>query len=231
MFPGLHDVPKLERVLERSMMACLLGLFRTERLAREMSAVTRVIDILKEETKKKNTQRIWFMGWSWYEAERQTEPISCRKTDTSTFPDTNSHPSRSVEATDRLLCKCWLHFIVKSDPTLNYLPNRVCEKELNHFCSEACLRHRALHCTRGWERNWKNSPQLLVVRVDLQVAEFCIFSALTGSEDNPALHKGLLWPIKDMQRAYLKQQHTSPGQTNLWHTPSASLEGKINTLQ
>lgn len=29
------------------MMACLLGLFRTERLAREMSAVTRVIDILK----------------------------------------------------------------------------------------------------------------------------------------------------------------------------------------
>lgn len=31
------------------MMACLLGLFRTERLAREMSAVTRVIDILSRE--------------------------------------------------------------------------------------------------------------------------------------------------------------------------------------
>lgn len=57
MFPGLHDVPKLERVLERSMMACLLGLLRTERLAREMSAVTRVIDILKEETKKKKTPK------------------------------------------------------------------------------------------------------------------------------------------------------------------------------
>lgn len=31
------------------MMACLLGLFRTERLAREMSAVTRVMDILRRE--------------------------------------------------------------------------------------------------------------------------------------------------------------------------------------
>lgn len=29
------------------MMVCLLGLLRTERLAREMSAVTRVMDILK----------------------------------------------------------------------------------------------------------------------------------------------------------------------------------------
>lgn len=29
------------------MMACLLGLLRTERLAREMSAVTRVMDILQ----------------------------------------------------------------------------------------------------------------------------------------------------------------------------------------
>lgn len=53
MFPGIAvisstNVPKFERVLERSMMACLLGLFRTERLAREMSAVTRVIDILKQ---------------------------------------------------------------------------------------------------------------------------------------------------------------------------------------
>lgn len=44
-------VPKFERVLDRSMMACLLGLFRTERLAREMSAVTRVIDILQQGTR------------------------------------------------------------------------------------------------------------------------------------------------------------------------------------
>lgn len=55
MFPGIAVisstyVPKFERVFERSMMACLLGLFRTERLAREMSAVTRVIDILKQRT-------------------------------------------------------------------------------------------------------------------------------------------------------------------------------------
>lgn len=35
------------------MMACLLGLFRTERLAREISAVTRVIDILiKKKTRE-----------------------------------------------------------------------------------------------------------------------------------------------------------------------------------
>lgn len=40
--------PRLERVLERSMMVCLLGLLRTERLAKEMSAVTRVMDILEE---------------------------------------------------------------------------------------------------------------------------------------------------------------------------------------
>lgn len=57
MFPGNAvmsslNVPKFERVLERSMMACLLGLFKTERLAREMSAVTRVIDILKQELRK-----------------------------------------------------------------------------------------------------------------------------------------------------------------------------------
>lgn len=38
--------PRLERVLERSMMMCLLGLLSTERLAREMSAVTRVMEIL-----------------------------------------------------------------------------------------------------------------------------------------------------------------------------------------
>lgn len=41
-------LPRLERVLERSMMVCLLGLFRTERLAREMSAVTRVMEILQD---------------------------------------------------------------------------------------------------------------------------------------------------------------------------------------
>lgn len=41
-------LPRLERVLERSMMVCLLGLLRTERLANDMSAVTRVMDILKQ---------------------------------------------------------------------------------------------------------------------------------------------------------------------------------------
>lgn len=125
--------------------------------------------------------------------------------------------------------KHWL-YSTGIDPILRFLPNRVCEKGPNHFCL-ACLRHHTLNRRRRWEWNWKNSQQLLVVWVDLQVAEFCIFSAWRESEDSPALHKGLLWPIKDMQRAYLKQQHTSPGQTNLLHTPSASLRGRINTLQ
>lgn len=39
-------IPRLERVLDRSMMALLLGLLRTDLLASDMSAVTRVIDIL-----------------------------------------------------------------------------------------------------------------------------------------------------------------------------------------
>lgn len=43
---GGSCVPKLERVLERSIKAFLPGLLRMDRLAREMSAVTRVIVIL-----------------------------------------------------------------------------------------------------------------------------------------------------------------------------------------
>lgn len=41
------SLPRLERVLDRSMMALLLGLFKTDLLASDMSAVTRVIEILK----------------------------------------------------------------------------------------------------------------------------------------------------------------------------------------
>lgn len=44
--PHLNSLPKLDRVFERSIIALLLGLFRTDLLAREMSAVTLVIDIL-----------------------------------------------------------------------------------------------------------------------------------------------------------------------------------------
>lgn len=39
-------------------------------------------------------------------------------------------------------------------------------------------------------------------------------------------HYGLL---RTCRGAYLEQQHTSPGQTNLLHTPSANLGGQINT--
>lgn len=49
--------PRLERVLERSMIMCLLGLLRTERLAREMSAVTRVMEILKHQAGRKSGVR------------------------------------------------------------------------------------------------------------------------------------------------------------------------------
>lgn len=44
--PHLNILPRLDRVFERSIIALLLGLFRTDLLAREMSAVTLVIDIL-----------------------------------------------------------------------------------------------------------------------------------------------------------------------------------------
>lgn len=50
--------PRLERVLERSMMMCLLGLLRTDRLAREMSAVTRVMEILGGRVKSQGS------GWA-----------------------------------------------------------------------------------------------------------------------------------------------------------------------
>lgn len=39
-------LPKLDLVLDLSIIACLLGLFKTERLASEMSAVTLVMEIL-----------------------------------------------------------------------------------------------------------------------------------------------------------------------------------------
>lgn len=44
-------LPKLERVLDLSMMALLLGLLRTDLLASDISAVTRVIDILQHDEK------------------------------------------------------------------------------------------------------------------------------------------------------------------------------------
>lgn len=44
----LSCIPKLERVLDRSIKAFFPGLLRTDRFAREMSAVTRVIVILKQ---------------------------------------------------------------------------------------------------------------------------------------------------------------------------------------
>lgn len=46
-------LPRLERVLDRSIMALLLGLFRTDLLAKDISAVTRVIEMLK------NHLQIW----------------------------------------------------------------------------------------------------------------------------------------------------------------------------
>jgi len=41
-------LPRLERVLDLSMMALLLGLLSTDLLANEMSAVTLVMDILQQ---------------------------------------------------------------------------------------------------------------------------------------------------------------------------------------
>lgn len=49
---GGHS-PRLDLVLDLSMIACLLGLFNTERLASEMSAVTLVMDILLGESHRR----------------------------------------------------------------------------------------------------------------------------------------------------------------------------------
>lgn len=46
-------LPRLERVLDLSMMALLLGLFSTDLLANDMSAVTLVMDILEKKKKKR----------------------------------------------------------------------------------------------------------------------------------------------------------------------------------
>lgn len=69
----LTDLPKLDLVLDLSMIACLLGLFNTERLAREMSAVTLVMDILLEKREKpkvlnliKQKSRLELKGWLIY---------------------------------------------------------------------------------------------------------------------------------------------------------------------
>lgn len=49
-------------MLDRSIIACLLGLFNTERLASEMSAVTRVIDILQNKHSKTVLNVIYLSG-------------------------------------------------------------------------------------------------------------------------------------------------------------------------
>jgi len=49
-------LPRLDLVFERSIIALLLGLLRTDLLAREMSAVTLVIDILGRGTQNRTSQ-------------------------------------------------------------------------------------------------------------------------------------------------------------------------------
>lgn len=125
MFPGLHGIPKLERVLERSMMACLLGLLRTERLAREMSAVTRVIDILKEEKKKKtpNNSELW-AGLDMGQKHKQNQLWAVDK---STFTDTNLPVT-----------------ILRVNAVSGSFTKPTVWEELYRFSLKACLRHHAL---------------------------------------------------------------------------------------
>lgn len=54
-YTRVNVLPKLDLVFDRSIIALLLGLFRTDLLAREMSAVTLVIDILGARTQHKTT--------------------------------------------------------------------------------------------------------------------------------------------------------------------------------
>ena len=51
-----HVLPRLERVLDLSMMALLLGLFNTDLLARDISAVTLVMDILPPRNKQTHSE-------------------------------------------------------------------------------------------------------------------------------------------------------------------------------
>lgn len=77
---GCAPLPRLERVLERSMMVCLLGLFSTERLAREMSAVTRVMEILPH--------REGTAGWG-----QRVQPPPPKKINTHPFVGGRTGPS------------------------------------------------------------------------------------------------------------------------------------------
>lgn len=71
-------LPRLERVLDLSMMALLLGLFSTDLLANDMSAVTLVMDILK--TNQRKTFNKYFRAtWQRFTV-RQMWPLTSRQT-------------------------------------------------------------------------------------------------------------------------------------------------------
>lgn len=75
-------LPRLERVLDLSMMALLLGLFSTDLLANDMSAVTLVMDILKTPRppkKNKTFHKIFRANWQWF-TEGQMWPLTSRQT-------------------------------------------------------------------------------------------------------------------------------------------------------
>lgn len=71
-------LPRLERVLDLSMMALLLGLFSTDLLANDMSAVTLVMDILK--TNQRKTFNKYFRATWQRVTVRQMWPLTSRQT-------------------------------------------------------------------------------------------------------------------------------------------------------
>lgn len=94
---GRAALPKLERVLERSMMVCLLGLFRTERLASEMSAVTRVMEILQDGG---GHHRVGVgVGQQWGQTPPPPPPVytATHLGDGTLLPPPFSHPMRRVD--------------------------------------------------------------------------------------------------------------------------------------
>ena len=72
-------LPRLERVLDRSMMALLLGLFSTDLLAKDMSAVTRVMDILQQHQTHMSYSTNMQRDAGWTPTER-AEPLTCHQT-------------------------------------------------------------------------------------------------------------------------------------------------------
>lgn len=103
------------------MIMCLLGLLRTERLAREMSAVTRVMEILEDQAGRQEV-RVW-VGKNTLSTHRfqARHPCLCLRVPKWSFQTSCSSPSGSGEPSLRVspaikamlqeVKQCFLHHV------------------------------------------------------------------------------------------------------------------------